>query len=297
MSDSPRNLLLDGLPEVHRDDLLSRMEFVPMELRDPLAEPGRPMPYVYFPTDGIISTLTVLDDGHLIEAATVGWEGMAGIEVFLGAAGPDNVRIVCQVDGSAWRMDAGVFRRESRVDGPFRTVVERYVRTYLVQTTQSAACNGSHSIEERLAKWIALIHDWLPDRDEFPLTHEFAAAMMGVHRPSVTLAAGALQRAGLIEYRRGRLKVLDGDALREVACGCYSVIRRAYDELGRPIRGDGPGAVLRLAALLDGARQELARSRAQCSRSIGLLQEANRVGRESTSLVRRARLLRAPLRG
>ena len=242
MAEESGNLLLDNVPVEERARLLARMELVPLEVRDNLAEPGWPMRRVYFPVDGIISTMTILTDGTAVEAATVGYEGMAGIEVFLGAPGTENVRLVCQVDGKAWAMDAVAFREETRRDGPLRFVVERYVRTYIVQTTQSAACNGSHSVEERLAKWLCLLARWL-DRSEFPLTHEFVAAMLGVHRPSVTLAAGALQRSDIIEYRRGRVHVLDLDALREVSCECFDVINRAYDELRIGIGGDGPGAV------------------------------------------------------
>jgi CRP-like cAMP-binding protein len=273
MMDGPRNLLLESLPPDERRALLERMEHKPIHLRDMLAEPGRQMDRVYFPTDGIISTLTVLAEGGAIEAATVGWEGMAGVEVFLGASGPDNVQLVCQVDGAAYTMDAGAFRDATRDDGPFRAVVERYVRTYFVQTTQSAACNGAHSVEERLAKWISLILRWL-GRPEFPLTHDFAAAMLGVHRPSVSLAAGALQRAGIIEYRRGRVRVLDPDGLRDVSCECLDVIARAYDELGSWVRGDGPGAVNHYVALRDRTRSAWTRARSVNARAARLQHEA-----------------------
>jgi CRP-like cAMP-binding protein len=282
------NLLLDLLPPQERARLLELMESVPLAMRDVLAEPGRPMPTVYFPVDGIVSFLTTLGVGQAVEAASVGWEGMVGVEVFLGGEGTDNIKIVCQVDGKAWAMDASTFRRESATPGPFREVVERYARTMLVQTTQSAACNGSHTVEERLAKWISLITDWL-QRDDFPLTHDFAAALLGVHRPSVTLAAGALQRAGIIDYRRGQVRVLAGDELREVACECYDVIRRAYDRLKEPVAGDGPGAVLRYAATVDRVSATLLRAGAERCR-------AGSAVRESARLVRLSRRSRAMAR-
>jgi CRP-like cAMP-binding protein len=285
MTERSGNLLLDSLDGDVRQSLLERMEVTPMHLRDMLAEPGRPMDRVYFPMDGIISTLTVLGEGGAVEAATVGWEGMAGVEIFLGAGGPDNVQLICQVSGEAYTMEAHEFREATRVDGPFRAIVERYVRTYFVQTTQSAACNGAHSVEERLAKWISLILRWL-GRPEFPLTHDFAAAMLGVHRPSVSLAAGALQRAGVIEYRRGQVRVLDADRLREVSCECLAVISRAYDELGSSVRGDGPGAVNRYAAALD-------RSRAAWRHTRSLHSRAGRLQRESASLATSIRSRRA----
>jgi CRP-like cAMP-binding protein len=280
------NLLLDTMPEADRNAVLDRMERKAIELRQILAEPGRPMTQVYFPTDGIISTLTVLPGGGAVEAATVGWEGMAGVDVFLGGDGSSNNQLVCQVDGDAWTMDAAVFRDATQA-GALRAVVERYLRTYLVQTTQSVACNGAHSIEERLAKWISLILRWLK-RSEFPLTHDFAAAMLGVQRPSVSLAAGALQRAGIIEYRRGRVTVLDADALRDVSCECLDVIARAYDELSRPV-GDGPGAVNRYVAMLDGSRRIWEHTRSLHSRAGRLQREAATIARSSRAARKRSR--------
>jgi CRP-like cAMP-binding protein len=267
------NLLLDSLPEDELGRVLAQMEKRDIHIRDLLAEPGRPMERVYFPTDGIISTLTVLPSQGAIEAATVGWEGMVGIEVFLGADGTDNTQLSCQVDGAAWTMDTVTFRKESRADGPLRSIVERYVRTYFVQTTQTAACNGVHSVEERFAKWILMIIRWL-GRSDFPLTHEFAAAMLGVHRPSVSLAAGALQRAGIIEYRRGHVIVLDADALHDVSCECVDVILRAYDELYVAFPGGGPGTAQRYAAMVAYTSSNWAYTRSLHSRAAGLQLEA-----------------------
>jgi CRP-like cAMP-binding protein len=290
--DKSGNLLLDTLPAAERDRLVAQMNHEPIKLRQMLAEPGRPMDRVYFPTDGIISTLTVLGLDGAIEAATVGWEGMAGVEVFLGASGPDNVQLSCQVDGAAWMMDSSVFREETRNDGPFRAVVERYTRTYFVQTTQSAACNGAHSIEERLAKWVALIIRWL-GRPDFPLTHEFAAAMLGVQRPSLSLAAGALQRAGIIEYRRGHVTVLDREALHDVACECLEVIERAYDQLAGDIRGDGPGAVHRYAAMVAYSSSNWAYTRSLSARAARLQTEAASLNRAAMAGAKKRQLVGA----
>src|ERR1051325_10850941 len=208
MMERTGNLLLDRLSDLERARVMERIEPVELPAHKVLAEPGRIMRAAYFPTDGVVSMVTLLTTGASVEAATVGKEGMAGVDLFLGGQGTENVRIICQVSGRGWSMDAGAFRQETEKSEEFRRVLERYARSYLVQATQSAACNSAHMVEQRLAKWFLLLSDWL-DGEDFDLTHEFVANLLGVYRPSVTVAAGALQRAGLIEYKRGRVSILD----------------------------------------------------------------------------------------
>lgn len=250
MQDRSGNLLLDLLPEHERNRLLAAMEHVALPAHKVLAEPGRSMAAAYFPTDGVLSIITALSTGASVESASVGKEGMVGIDLYLGADGTNNVIIVAQVGGAGWRMDADRLRDEVANSADFRRVLSRYTRTFLIQTTQSAACNSAHQLEERLAKWFLLISDWL-DGLSFSLTHEFVANLLGVYRPTVTVAAGALQRAGLIRYSRGRVEILDRDLLHEAACECYDVIRAAYDDLRLPLLGDGPGAMLHPSALVE----------------------------------------------
>jgi CRP-like cAMP-binding protein len=260
MDGSSGNLLLDRLSAPERAAILTRMDLVDLPARTVLAEPGQPMQKVCFPTDGVVSIVTLLSDGEAVEAATCGREGMVGIDVFLGADGTDNVRIISQVSGAGWLIPSPEFQAFCARSDQLRLIMNHYARALLIQANQTAACNGSHTLEERLAKWFLLISDWIGQM-QFDLTHEFAAMLLGVYRPSVTLAAGSLQQAGVIEYRRGHVNILHRDKLHGSACECYDVIRRAYDRLSAPLLGEGPGAVLFLTALVESGFDNRAFSR------------------------------------
>ena len=228
------NALLAGLPADARGMLVVGAKVVDLPQRRVLWEPGEMGGAVYFPLAGVISLVTVMRDGDMVEVATVGKEGMAGLHHFLGSRSMPNVRAICQVEGSAVEIDAEVFREASAAPGPLHGLVERYVLVLQVATAQEVACNRLHPLEMRCARWLMTTRDQVGS-DEFGLTQEFLAEMLGVRRATVTIAAGMLQKAGLIRYRRGWIQVLDPVRLEEAACECSSVIRDEYDRFMREI--------------------------------------------------------------
>lgn len=223
------NRLLAMLPADQRDRLLRAGEEVKMEVRDVLYEPNEPIAFVHFPIDGVASLLTVMDDGGIVEVATVGNEGMVGLPVFLGA-GSIPGRAVAQVPGAAIRIPSTAFQEELGRNGTLRDSLQRYTQALFTLISQSAACNRLHPIDERCARWLLMTHDRVGG-DQFQLTQEFLSQMVGVRRASVTVAAGALQKAGLIEYRRGIIRVEDRKGLEAASCECYGVIKREFDRL------------------------------------------------------------------
>jgi len=224
------NMLLKLLPNGERARFEANMQQVPIEPYDMLQRPGEDMRHVYFPLRGVISLMTPLEDGSAIETATIGNEGMVGIYAFLGGGGIANAQAMGQVPGETLQMDADHFRAEVDGDGKLRQVMLAYSQALFAQISQSVACNGSHSIQYRCARWLLEAHDRAGE-DRFLLTQEFLADMLGVRRPSVTVAARTLQQAGLIEYERGRITVKDRGGLEEAACECYQAIKGMYGQL------------------------------------------------------------------
>ena len=166
----------------------------------------------------------------MIEIATVGNEGLIGVPVFLGAESMGARELYqVQVPGQALAMDIKTFVEITGRD-PIRGVIQRYAQALFSQVTQQVACNGLHSVEERCSRWMLLTHDRV-GADDFPLTQEFLAQMLGVRRASVSVAAGILQKAGFIRYSRGRITVLDRDGLESSSCECYAIIRAEFDRL------------------------------------------------------------------
>jgi CRP-like cAMP-binding protein len=225
------NRILDALSQTERDRLVTRMRQVPITPHDMLYEPGDSMRKVYFPIVGVISLMTPLLDDHPIETATVGNEGMVGVHAFLGGGPLGNALAVCQVPGSMLVLDADTFRAEANGTGKLRSVMLAYAQALFAQISQSVACNGAHEIQQRTAKWLLETHDRAGGADEFQLTQEFLSEMLGVRRPSVSVAAGTLQNAGLIEYRRGKITVLDRSGLEEASCECYEAVRTEFSRL------------------------------------------------------------------
>jgi CRP-like cAMP-binding protein len=209
-----QNLLLSMLPEYDYQSLLPHLELVETPLHFKLCERDQPIQYAYFPLVGGHSILATMQDGTQVEVGTVGFEGMSTTDLILGGDVAVETN-VCQVPGTALRMPTEVFRRMTVGDTTLRRVASRYLQAYLSMVSQNVACNQLHDIEHRLAKWLLMSHDRV-HRQDFTLTQEYLAAMLGVHRPSVSIAAGILQRAGVIEYKRGRIQVLDRQAL----CHC-----------------------------------------------------------------------------
>ena len=228
------NRLLQLLPDDERERLEATMLRVPIQPHDMLHRPGESMSNVYFPLSGVISLMTPLEDGSAVETATVGYEGMVGIHAFFGGGVIGNALAMGQVPGEALRMNADHFRAEVDGEGKLRQVMFSYAQALFAQIAQGVACNGAHTIPERCARWLLECHD-RAGSDRFLLTHEFLADMLGVRRPSVTVAARTLQNAGVIEYSRGRISVLDREGLEEASCECYRVVKDEYRRLIAPI--------------------------------------------------------------
>ena len=194
-----------------------------MALSDPINDDGAVIEYVYFPTQGIISSTAVLAHGILVEVGVIGPEGFAGTPLLLGAE-RSRRRTFVQVPGEALRMRSADFRELCLEHPEMRERLLRYTHSVLSQAEQIAACNRLHETEERLARWLLMVQDRLAS-DELPLTHEFLAMMLGTRRASVTLAAGILQRAGIIRYTRGHIHILNRPLLEGAACECYQHTR------------------------------------------------------------------------
>ena len=212
--------------------LLPHLELVETPLHLKLCERDRPIEYTYFPVIGGHSILATMEDGAQVEVGTVGFEGMSTVDLILGSDVAIETNI-CQIPGKALRMPAEVFRKLTGDDTALRRVVLRYLQAYLSMVSQNVACNRLHDIEHRLAKWLLMSHDRMRQED-FSLTQEYLAAMLGVHRPSVSIAAGVLQRAGVIDYKRGSIRVLDRRSLEDASCECYGIVHKHFQRfLGR----------------------------------------------------------------
>jgi CRP-like cAMP-binding protein len=204
---------------------------VPIRARQVLHKNGEPLDAVYFLNGGVASITTVLSDGTAVEAATVGLEGMLGVEAFLSpdavAAGETLIQVP---DTSAEKMHVDDFRREMLAPGAFRDLVGRYTHVVIAQMMQAAACNVLHHVQQRCARWLLMTHDRMLEQD-FVLSHEFLAVMLGVQRPTVSVVASTLQQAGLIRYVHGRVTVRNRKGLEAAACECYPIIRAHFDRL------------------------------------------------------------------
>jgi CRP-like cAMP-binding protein len=207
--------------------LQDQLEPVVLKFRQVLYEPGKPIRHVYFPVDCLISLLTAVDKGRTLEVGMVGNEGMAGMPFILGV-GVSGVRAIVQGGGTAWRMGAAPFRVEFDRNRPLQDALYRYTYALMAQISQTAACNRFHDAEQRLARWLLMTRDRV-ESDEFSLTHDFLAHMLGLRRVGITEAASALKRRDLIEYTRGKIRILDVKGLRASSCTCYETVRKVFD--------------------------------------------------------------------
>lgn len=223
------NHLIEILPRKDRLRLLAICEPVQLVPADVLCECGKPTCHVYFPTEGFISLLTQIDGKPVLEVGMVGREGMLGAQLVLGV-GTTPLHALVQGTGAAWRIRAAAFRRELARSATLQRILNRYLYVLMAQLATSAACQRFHQIGPRLARRLLMIQD-RAHSDSFRVTHEFLADMLGVRRVGITMAAGALQRSGLIEYHRGDFTVLDRGGLEAAACGCYNADLKAYAEL------------------------------------------------------------------
>jgi CRP-like cAMP-binding protein len=218
-----RNHLLAALPGEEYRRLLPHLESVPLPFMGVLYEGGETIKHVYFPDDGLISLLVVMDDETVREIGVIGNEGVLGVAVALGMK-TTKTRALIQLPGSAMRMKAGALRDELGRGGALPNVLRRYAHALFTQVSQSAACVSSHAVDKRLSRWMLMTHDHAPG-DEFEMKHEFMAMMLGVTRSVVTRAAGRLQQGKMIRYTRGRVTVLDRSRLEVTACKCYGVVK------------------------------------------------------------------------
>ena len=229
MAGPRQNQLLAALSAVELRRLRRHLEPVHMTLGEIVYESGRVLDHVYFPTDCIVSLLYVLKNGASAEIAVVGHEGVVGVSIFMGGETTPN-RAVVQSAGSAYRLPATLIKEEFRRGGTMQHLMLRYTQSLLTQMAQTAVCNRHHSVDQQLCRWLLLSIDRLPD-PELTMTQELIANMLGVRREGVTEAAGKLQKAGVITYKRGHIKVLDRPQLENLSCECYQVVRRETDRL------------------------------------------------------------------
>ena len=243
-SHSPmQNHLLAGLPAAEFERLSAHLELVAMPLGEALYESGGRLQHVYFPTTSIVSLLYVLEDGASAEIAVVGNEGILGISLFMGGETTPS-RAVVQSAGHGYRLAAAHLKHEFDRAGPVLHLLLRYTQALITQMTQTAVCNRHHSVEQQLCRWLLLSLDRLSS-NSLTMTQELIANMLGVRREGVTEAAGKLQRAGLIRYRRGRIEVLDRPGLEKTVCECYAVVKTEFDRLLSDIPRSDPARLLR----------------------------------------------------
>ena len=227
---SPKqNHVLAALPQADYARLLPKLELIPMPLGWALYESGGRIGYLYFPTTSLVSLLYVMKNGASAEIAITGNCGLVGISLFMGGETTPS-RAVVQSAGHGYRLRASVVRTEFAMGGTLQHLALRYTQALITQMAQTAVCNRHHSLDQQLCRWLLLSLDRLPS-NELVMTQELIANMLGVRREGVTEAAGHLQTAGLIQYSRGHIKVLDRAKLEERVCECYAVVKKEYDRL------------------------------------------------------------------
>jgi CRP-like cAMP-binding protein len=219
----PRNRLLLALPSRNLKQLLPDLEPIRCRREQVLMDADSSLDHIFFPDGGVVSVMAVYSDGHTIEMATIGREGCTGVQAFFGAKG-SSARFYVQIPGSAARMSRSTFMRALASMPSFRSLMQAYAHAFLEQVMVSVACNGAHSLTERLARWLLMMRD-RSDGDELPITQSLLAEMLGVQRPTITNAARELERAGLIERGRRQVTILDRQALMRASCECYQLVR------------------------------------------------------------------------
>lgn len=231
MLDKPRpsseNRILAALPVKEYERLAPHLEPVSLNLSQVLFSPDDLIQHVYFPTTSIVSLLTDLEDGSGMEVGLVGHEGLVGISAILG--GSETKVATVQAEGTAMKIKADELRQEFQRSGVLQMALLRYTHALMTQISQSVVCNARHPVEGRLTRWLLMYHDRL-GRDQFELTHEFMANMLGVRRAGISEAAGKLQKMGFIRYHHGHITILDRNGLEEFACECYPTIKEKFED-------------------------------------------------------------------
>ena len=229
-----QNHLLSVLPKAEFERLAAHLELVPLLLGDVLYEPGGQLQHAYFPTTAIVSLQYVTESGASAEIAGVGNEGVVGISLFMGGDTTPSSAVV-QTAGHAYRLPRGVLKQEFDRAGPVLHLLLRYTQALITQMTQTAVCNRHHSVEQQLCRWLLVTLDRIPS-GELVMTQELVASMLGVRREGITEAAGKMQAAGFIRYRRGHISVLDRAGLESRSCECYATVKKELDRLLSDVR-------------------------------------------------------------
>src|ERR1700694_1095994 len=223
ISNWPRNRLLLALPSSDLQQLMPELEQIRCQREQVLMDADSSLDNVFFPDSGVVSVVAVYADGSVIEMATIGREGCTGIQAFFGAKA-SSVRLLVQIPGSAARMSRTAFARAMESMPSFRSLMAAYIHAFLEQVLVSVACNGAHSLKERLARWLLMMRD-RSDDDALAITQNLLAEMLGVQRPSITNAVRELERAGVIEHGRQQVTIRDRQGLTEESCECYQLVR------------------------------------------------------------------------
>lgn len=248
---APGSRLLTALPQEELQAIQAHLEPVFCEVRQILIDVNRPIEYVYFPEDCVISMVAVMRDSSVVEVATVGNEGVIGLPVFL-RTGRTIGQAFCQVSGTAFRLPAEVFR-EAATRGVFNDLLHRYTQVLLTQISQNAACNRVHLTEERFARWLLMVQDRV-GADHFALTQDFLSQMLGVRRATVSEVAAQAQDDGVIRYRRGEVTIVDRKRLEERSCECYSIVQAEFQTLSGTSNNALPRARLQLPRMSKGGK-------------------------------------------
>ena len=246
MNHSPnQNHLLAALPAAEFERLAAHLELVPMPLGEMLYEPGGQLQHAYFPTTAIVSLHYVMESGASAETAGVGNEGVVGVSLFMGGDTTPSSAVV-QTAGHAYRLEDRFLKEEFNRAGVMQRLLLRYTQALITQMTQTAACNRHHSVEQQLCRWLLLTLDRLPS-NELIMTQELVGSMLGVRREAIAEAAGKLQRASIIRYRRGHIAVLERSGLDVRACECYAVVKKELSRLLSDAKSTGSGVAPQLS--------------------------------------------------
>lgn len=224
-----KNALLTALVNQQYEHLLPHLQRVELALGDIIYTTGRTIEHVYFPETSVVSLLSTLENGATTEVGLVGREGMVGLTVFLGGALTPE-RAIVQLAGTAMRMKASVLREEIRVGSSLQLLLLRYTRSFIALMSQSVVCSQHHSLDQRFARWLLMMHDY-SESNTLNLTHEMVAGMIGTRRAGVTMATLALREKGLVSTVRGRITILNREGLEAAACECYAIIHDEFSQL------------------------------------------------------------------
>jgi len=227
LSNWPRNRLLLALPSRDLKRLMPKLEQIRCQYRQILMDADSPLDHVFFPDSGVVSVVAVYPDGSIIEMATIGREGFTDVQAVFGAK-TSSVRLLVQIEGSASKMSRPAFTQAMESIPSFRKLMYAYVQAFLEQVMASVACNGAHSLKQRLARWLLMMRD-RSDDDALPITQDLLAEMLGVQRPTITNVAKELERDGLIKRGRRQVTILDRKRLTKASCECYQLVRDRVD--------------------------------------------------------------------